>query len=122
MGDDIVYMDGLYFLSSHGIYPFYLSPKPGVLGIVSFGFLLFTLATSNPFTRQFHPDRWRRSQPLLQDPGLIIHPPMLYVGYVGFSIAFSLAVASLMEAKQQNDWARWARPWTLQRGRSLLWE
>ena len=104
----------LFSVFSRNLPILFVSKALGVLGIVSFGFLLFTLATSNPFTRQFPPPiDGGDLNPLLQDPGLIIHPPMLYVGYVGFSIAFSLAVASLMEAKQQNDWARWARPWTL---------
>ena len=104
----------LFSFFSRSLPILFVSKALGVLGIVSFGFLLFTLATSNPFIRQFPPALDGGDlNPLLQDPGLIIHPPMLYVGYVGFSIAFSLAVASLMEPKQQNDWARWARPWTL---------
>ena len=86
----------------------------GVMGIISLGFLLFTLTTSNPFLRQFPPPLDGADlNPLLQDPGLIIHPPVLYVGYVGFSIAFSLAVASLLGPAQNDSWARWARPWTL---------
>ena len=104
----------LFSVFSRNLPILFVSKALGVLGIISFGFLLFTLATSNPFIRQFpSPVDGGDLNPLLQDPGLIIHPPMLYVGYVGFSIAFSLAVASLMERRQHNDWARWARPWTL---------
>src|SRR5437773_6356819 len=85
----------------------------GVMGIVSTGFLLFTLLASNPFLRLFPaPADGRDLNPLLQDPGMVIHPPMLYMGYVGFSIAFSFAVAALLSGRLDAAWARWSRPWT----------
>ncbi len=85
----------------------------GVMGIVSTGFLLFTLFTSNPFVRVFPaPADGRDLNPLLQDPGMVIHPPMLYMGYVGFSIAFSFAIAALLSGRLDAAWARWSRPWT----------
>ena len=84
-----------------------------VLGAVSSGFLLFMLLTSNPFERQFPvPLEGRDLNPLLQDPGLIIHPPMLYMGYVGFSVAFAYAIAALITGKLDAAWVRWTRPWT----------
>ena len=85
----------------------------GVLGLVAVGFYLFMLLTSNPFDRLLPaaPDG-RDLNPLLQDPGLIIHPPMLYMGYVGFSVAFAFAIAALMNGKLDAAWARWSRPWT----------
>ncbi len=84
-----------------------------VMGLISVGFLLFMLATSNPFERLFPaPPDGRDLNPLLQDPGLIIHPPMLYLGYVGFSVAFSFAIAALLSGKLDSEWARWSRPWT----------
>jgi cytochrome c-type biogenesis protein CcmF len=84
-----------------------------VMGLVSLGFLLFMLLTSNPFDRLFPaaPDG-RDLNPLLQDPGMVIHPPMLYMGYVGFSVAFSFAVAALIGGNLDATWARWTRPWT----------
>ena len=86
----------------------------GVLGLISAGFLAFTLFTSSPFARVFPaPPEGRDLNPLLQDPGLIFHPPMLYMGYVGFSVAFAFAVAALLAGKMDSAWARWARPWTL---------
>ncbi|HEU5136319.1 MAG TPA: heme lyase CcmF/NrfE family subunit [Steroidobacteraceae bacterium] len=85
----------------------------GVLGLVSFGFLLFTLATSNPFERLLPaPADGRDLNPVLQDPALAIHPPMLYMGYVGFSVAFAFACAAMLEGKLDQVWARWTRPWT----------
>ena len=85
----------------------------GVLGLVSCGFLLFMLLTSNPFERLFPvPADGRDLNPLLQDPGMVIHPPMLYMGYVGFSVAFAFAVAALIEGRLDAAWARWTRPWT----------
>ena len=85
----------------------------GVLGIVSFAFLLFALATSNPFMRLFPAAADGRDlNPLLQDPALAIHPPMLYTGYVGFSVAFAFACAAMLEGKMDQVWARWTRPWT----------
>ena len=84
-----------------------------VLGAVSVGFLLFMLLTSNPFDRSFpSPADGRDLNPLLQDPGLIIHPPMLYMGYVGFSVAFAFAIAALISGRLDAAWARWTRPWT----------
>ncbi|NAW57195.1 MULTISPECIES: heme lyase CcmF/NrfE family subunit [unclassified Vibrio] len=85
-----------------------------VMGMISVGFLLFIIVTSNPFIRTlpFFPIDGRDLNPLLQDPGLIIHPPMLYMGYVGFSVAFSFAIASLMTGRLDTAWARWSRPWT----------
>jgi cytochrome c-type biogenesis protein CcmF len=92
----------------------YVTRVLAVLGMISVGFLLFTLLTSNPFERVIPavPDG-RDLNPLLQDPGMIIHPPMLYMGYVGFSVAFAFAIASLMGGRLDRDWARWTRPWTL---------
>lgn len=85
----------------------------GVLGLVSIGFLSFTLFTSNPFERMdIVPLDGRELNPLLQDPGLAIHPPMLYMGYVGFSVVFAFAIAAMLSGKLDAAWARWARPWT----------
>ncbi|MDX1738014.1 MAG: heme lyase CcmF/NrfE family subunit, partial [Alphaproteobacteria bacterium] len=85
-----------------------------VQAMISVGFLLFTLFTSNPFLRLFPaPLEGNDLNPLLQDPGLAIHPPFLYLGYVGCSISFSFAVAALIEGKVDAAWARWVRPWTL---------
>ncbi len=86
----------------------------GVMGIVSAGFLLFTLTASNPFRRMWPPPiQGAAINPLLQDPGLAIHPPILYTGYVGFSIPFAFAVAALLEGRVDATWGRWVRPWTL---------
>ena len=85
----------------------------GVLGIVSVGFLAFMLFTSNPFDRLFPAaGDGRDLNPLLQDPGMVIHPPMLYMGYVGFSVAYAFAVAALLSGRLDAAWARWSRPWT----------
>ena len=85
-----------------------------IQALVSVGFLAFSLFTSNPFERVFPvPLDGQDLNPLLQDPGLAFHPPMLYVGYVGFSIAFAFAVAALIEGRVDAAWARWVRPWTL---------
>lgn len=85
----------------------------GVLGLVSTGLLLFVLTTSNPFERLLPAAQDGRSlNPLLQDPGLVFHPPMLYMGYVGFSVAFAFAIASLLSGRLDAAWARWSRPWT----------
>ena len=92
----------------------FLSRVIGVMGIVSIGFLLFMLFTSNPFERLFPiPADGADLNPLLQDIGLIIHPPILYMGYVGFSVAFSFAIAALLAGNLDITWARWSRPWTL---------
>ncbi|OZA08818.1 MAG: c-type cytochrome biogenesis protein CcmF, partial [Polynucleobacter sp. 24-46-87] len=85
----------------------------GVLGLVITGLLLFVLLTSNPFERLLPAAQDGRSlNPLLQDPGLVFHPPMLYMGYVGFSVAFAFAIASLLSGRLDAAWARWSRPWT----------
>ena len=85
----------------------------GVMGLVSVGFLLFLLLTSNPFERLLPAaDEGQDLNPLLQDPGMVIHPPMLYMGYVGFSVAFSFSLAALIEGRLDASWARWSRPWT----------
>jgi cytochrome c-type biogenesis protein CcmF len=84
-----------------------------VMGLISVGFLLFMLLTSNPFERLLPAAAEGRDlNPLLQDPGMVIHPPMLYIGYVGFSVAFAFALAALMDGKLDAAWARWSRPWT----------
>jgi cytochrome c-type biogenesis protein CcmF len=84
-----------------------------ILGLVTTGFMAFTLLTSNPFERIFPiPVEGRDLNPLLQDVGLIVHPPMLYMGYVGFSVAFAFAIAALWSGKMDTAWARWSRPWT----------
>jgi cytochrome c-type biogenesis protein CcmF len=94
-------------------------PKPfvarviGVLGLLSTGFLLYTLLTSNPFERLSPaPADGGDLNPLLQDPGFVMHPPLLYVGYVGFSVAFAFAVAAMLSGNLDRKWARWTRPWT----------
>jgi len=85
----------------------------GVLGLLSVGFLLFTLLTSNPFERLIPAAADGADlNPLLQDPGLAIHPPLLYVGYVGFSVAFAFAIAAMLSGNLDQKWARWTRPWT----------
>lgn len=84
-----------------------------VMGLVTVGFLLFMLMTSNPFDRLFPAAADGRDlNPLLQDPGMVFHPPMLYMGYVGFSVAFAFAVAALIGGNLDAQWARWTRPWT----------
>jgi cytochrome c-type biogenesis protein CcmF len=85
----------------------------GVLGLLSMGFLLFTLLTSNPFDRlAMPPPDGADLNPLLQDPGMAFHPPLLYVGYVGFSVAFAFAIAAMISGNLDLKWARWTRPWT----------
>ena len=85
----------------------------GVLGLVTAGFLLFILLTSNPFDRLLPAaEEGRDLNPLLQDPGLIFHPPMLYMGYVGFSVAYAFAISALLSGQLDAAWARWSRPWT----------
>lgn len=86
-----------------------------VLGMLSVGLILFLLMTSNPFTRQFQllDTPGRDLNPLLQDPGFLFHPPMLYMGYVGFSVAFAFAIAALWSGRVESAWAKWTRPWTL---------
>jgi len=86
----------------------------GVLGLISVGFLLFILLTSNPFDRLLPAALDGKDlNPLLQDPGLVIHPPMLYMGYVGMAVAFAFAVSALMSGRLDAAWARWSRPWTV---------
>ena len=86
-----------------------------VLGALSIGFILFLVTTSNPFTRQFEVlnSQGRDLNPLLQDPGFLFHPPMRYMGYVGFSVAFAFAIAALWLGRVESAWAKWTRPWTL---------
>ena len=85
----------------------------GVLGLVAIGFLAFTLTTSDPFDRLFPAARDGRDlNPLLQDPGMVLHPPLLYMGYVGMSVAFAFAIAALLSGRLDAAWARWSRPWT----------
>jgi cytochrome c-type biogenesis protein CcmF len=85
----------------------------GILGWVSVGFLLFIIWTSNPFSRILPPPvEGQDLNPLLQDPGMIIHPPMLYMGYVGFAVAFAFAIAALLGGQVTREWVRWSRPWT----------
>ena len=86
----------------------------GTLGLVAFGFMLFILITSNPFERLLPAAiEGRDLNPLLQDFGLVIHPPLLYMGYVGFSVAFAFAIAALLSGQLDAAWARWSRPWTM---------
>jgi len=85
----------------------------GIMGLISIGFLVFMIFTSNPFVRLLPAAMDGRDlNPLLQDIGLIIHPPMLYMGYVGFSVAFAFAIAALLGGQLDSAWARWSRPWT----------
>ena len=85
----------------------------GIMGFISVGLLLFVLFTSNPFDRLLPPALDGRDlNPLLQDPGMVIHPPMLYMGYVGFAVAFAFAVSALLSGRFDAAWARWSRPWT----------
>ncbi len=85
----------------------------GVMSLVSIGFLAFMLFTSNPFERLLPAaTEGRDLNPLLQDPGMVLHPPMLYMGYVGFSVAFAFAIAALLSGRLDAAWARWSRPWT----------
>ncbi|WP_299184038.1 heme lyase CcmF/NrfE family subunit [uncultured Neptuniibacter sp.] len=86
-----------------------------VMGIIGVGFILFTLMTSSPFERHLprFPHEGGDLNPLLQDIGLILHPPMLYMGYVGFSVAFAFAIAALLSGRLDAAWARWSRPWTI---------
>ena len=86
-----------------------------IMGMISVGFLLFLILTSNPFARLLPqmPANGNDLNPLLQDIGLIVHPPMLYMGYVGFSVAFAFAIAALLGGRLDAAWARWSRPWTI---------
>src|SRR5512141_3265913 len=85
----------------------------GSMGVESVGFLSFMLFTSNPFERLLPAAAEGHDlNPLLQDPGMVFHPPMLYMGYVGFSVAFAFAIAALLDGRLDATWARWSRPWT----------
>lgn len=99
-------------LFSRSIPPVMLARVLGVLGLVAVGFLLFLIITSNPFDRIPMQMDGRDLNPLLQDVGLAIHPPTLYVGYVGFAVAYAFSVAAMIGGKLDVAWARWARPWT----------
>ncbi len=99
---------------STSLQPAFRSRVIGILGLISIGFLLFMLTTSNPFERLVPAAfEGRDLNPLLQDFALTIHPPILYTGYVGFSVAFAFACATLIEGRLDSSWARWTRPWTL---------
>jgi cytochrome c-type biogenesis protein CcmF len=107
-----IWMVAVSFLSTH--LPEAMRARIlSVMGLVSMGFLLFMLTVSNPFERLI-PAAFdgRDLNPLLQDPGMVIHPPMLYMGYVGFSVAFAFAIAALLGGTLDATWARWSRPWT----------
>jgi cytochrome c-type biogenesis protein CcmF len=99
---------------SRGLPLIVLARVLGVMGLVSVGFTAFSLFTSNPFARLLPgiPVEGRDLNPLLQDPGLIIHPPLLYMGYVGFAVPFAFAIAALLGGRLDAAWARWSRPWT----------
>ncbi len=98
---------------SHKLPQRFMARALGTLGIISIGFLSFTAFTSNPFERHVPPlPDGNDLNPLLQDFGLIVHPPMLYMGYVGFAIAFAFAVAALLDGRVDRQWVRWSRPWT----------
>lgn len=101
-------------LFSRGLPLHVLARVLGVMGLVSIGFIAFSLFTSNPFERLLPgiPADGSDLNPLLQDPGLIIHPPLLYMGYVGFSVPFAFAIAALLGGQLDAAWARWSRPWT----------
>jgi len=102
-------------LLSRKVLPNYFMARVlAVLGLISVGFLLFTILTSNPFDRILPgPPDGQDLNPLLQDWAMIIHPPMLYMGYVGMSVAFAFAIAGLLSGRMQKEWVRWSRPWTL---------
>jgi cytochrome c-type biogenesis protein CcmF len=107
-----VWMSAVSFFSAH-LPEEMVARVLGVMGLISTGFLAFMLFTSNPFDRLFPaPADGRDLNPLLQDPGMVIHPPMLYMGYVGFSVAFAFALAALLAGRLDAAWARWSRPWT----------
>ena len=92
----------------------YVARVLAVMGWLSVGFLVFILFLSNPFTRLLPPAlEGRDLNPLLQDPGMVVHPPILYMGYVGFSVAFAFAIGALLSGELNAAWARWSRPWTL---------
>ncbi len=99
---------------SRSLPPAFVARVLAVMGMISVGFLLFTLLTSNPFDRVLPgPPDGQDLNPLLQDPGMIVHPPLLYMGYVGFAVAFAFAIAGLLAGGVERHWIRWSRPWTL---------
>ena len=102
-------------LFAKSIPPAMLARVLSVMGLIAIGFMLFTLITSNPFWRYLPegPAQGADLNPLLQDFGLIVHPPTLYMGYVGFSVAFAFAIAALLDGKVDAAWLRWSRPWTI---------
>ncbi len=107
------WMFAVAFIGSRTLPRKFLARVLSIMGVLSLGFGLFLLMTSNPFDRLFPiPFDGRDLNPLLQDFGMIIHPPMLYMGYVGFSVAFAFAIAGLFEDKSNDEWIRWSRPWT----------
>ncbi|MGJ8523130.1 Cytochrome c-type biogenesis protein CcmF [Carnimonas sp. R-84981] len=101
----------------------FLARVLGVMGLIAVGFLSFVIITSNPFARLLPnpPENGVDLNPLLQDPGLIVHPPILYMGYVGFSVAFAFAIAALLGGRLDAVWSRWARPWTVVAWAFLSW-
>ncbi len=99
---------------SKGLEEVFTARVLAVLAMITIGFTLFMLLTSSPFERLFPiPAEGHDLNPMLQDVGLIFHPPMLYLGYVGFSVSFAFAIAALMSGRLDSAWARWSRPWTL---------
>ena len=104
---------GAVALFSRGLPDVVMARVLGVMGVVAVGFLAFLNFTSNPFIRLLpSPGEGRDLNPLLQDPGMIIHPPLLYVGYVGFVVPFAFAIAALLDGRVDARWLRWTRPWT----------
>lgn len=104
---------GAVALFSRGLPEVVMARVLGVMGVVAIGFLAFLIFTSNPFIRLLpSPGEGRDLNPLLQDPGMIIHPPLLYVGYVGFVVPFAFAIAALLDGHVDARWLRWTRPWT----------
>ncbi|BFI95732.1 MAG: heme lyase CcmF/NrfE family subunit [Rhodanobacter sp.] len=98
---------------SHKLPEVFAARVLGVMGLVAVGFLAFTLFTSDPFTRLLPmPADGADLNPVLQDPGMTFHPPVLYMGYVGFSVAFAFSIAALLGGEMEQAWVRWARPWT----------
>ncbi|MFK3663264.1 heme lyase CcmF/NrfE family subunit [Scandinavium sp. NPDC088450] len=102
-------------LSSRHLPPMDASRMLAIMAMINAGFLLFIVLTSNPFLRTLpdFPVEGRELNPLLQDPGLIVHPPLIYMGYVGFAVPFAFAIASLLGEVQSSQWVRWVRPWVL---------
>ena len=99
---------------SKGLEEIFTARVLSILAMIVIGFTLFTLMTSSPFERLLPvPAEGRDLNPMLQDVGLIFHPPMLYLGYVGFAVSFAFAIAALMSGRLDSAWARWSRPWTL---------